>query len=475
MENGIHYSLMRVQHPPPPAGSRHPAIRTISIISYSVLLAVDIDMSRHVACCKLTREPRGSLVVPAYSRRKVLPKTEPMSLRWQGEMSFRWHVARGKRHVAVARRQRRARRRQSAASTRAARSPRGTLVLPHFPLLTETQFRSNKKFPLPRRACYAEHAGRRAAGATGPGDAGGGRGVAGGPGARGSWKPRGSQGSPSPGAAPVRPLPSARPRRKRAPHSLLGPFDFSKLFKKKKPKPAPAPAPAPALRAAASSDNSTRTALPLNSLASNSTALSLLSIPADDSAFRTSEAPESILWLHSATSPSFPPEGRTRLLTPAERTTAGASAVNLNISLGLDKIDDRIVSQTTVETPKQKTTIRQRATDQRVGRRAAGGQRSRCGGGGGAAADAGASKKKEEPPPWPLKHAAVVEGDIILGGLMMVHGRSEGATCGPVMSQGGVQALEAMLFALDHARAPPRAPGLRRSAPLVLTTRHNDT
>lgn len=33
-----------------------------------------------------------------------------------------------------------------------------------------------------------------------------------------------------------------------------------------------------------------------------------------------------------------------------------------------------------------------------------------------------------------------------------MHGRSEGATCGPVMAQGGVQALEVMLFALDAAR-----------------------
>ncbi|CAG9125838.1 unnamed protein product [Plutella xylostella] len=38
-----------------------------------------------------------------------------------------------------------------------------------------------------------------------------------------------------------------------------------------------------------------------------------------------------------------------------------------------------------------------------------------------------------------------------------VHSRSEGATCGPVMPQGGVQALEALLFALDAAAAvaPP--------------------
>lgn len=34
-----------------------------------------------------------------------------------------------------------------------------------------------------------------------------------------------------------------------------------------------------------------------------------------------------------------------------------------------------------------------------------------------------------------------------------MHGRSEGATCGPVMAQGGVQALEVMLYTLDAARA----------------------
>lgn len=54
-----------------------------------------------------------------------------------------------------------------------------------------------------------------------------------------------------------------------------------------------------------------------------------------------------------------------------------------------------------------------------------------------------------------------------------VHGRSEGATCGPLMAQGGVQALEAMLFALDHAQALA-PPGLRLGA-LVLDDCDNDT
>jgi hypothetical protein len=51
---------------------------------------------------------------------------------------------------------------------------------------------------------------------------------------------------------------------------------------------------------------------------------------------------------------------------------------------------------------------------------------------------------------WPIKHESVVEGDVILGGLMMVHEREDNATCGPIMPQGGIQALEAMLFTLDR-------------------------
>lgn len=56
---------------------------------------------------------------------------------------------------------------------------------------------------------------------------------------------------------------------------------------------------------------------------------------------------------------------------------------------------------------------------------------------------------------WPVKHAAIVEGDIVLGGLMMVHEREDSVTCGPVMPQGGIQALEAMLYTLDRINADP--------------------
>ncbi|XP_049958044.1 metabotropic glutamate receptor 2-like [Schistocerca serialis cubense] len=56
---------------------------------------------------------------------------------------------------------------------------------------------------------------------------------------------------------------------------------------------------------------------------------------------------------------------------------------------------------------------------------------------------------------WPVKREAVVEGELVLGGLMMVHERSDTVTCGPVMPQGGVQALETMLYTLDRINAPP--------------------
>uniref|UniRef100_A0A8D8Q587 Metabotropic glutamate receptor 8 n=1 Tax=Cacopsylla melanoneura TaxID=428564 RepID=A0A8D8Q587_9HEMI len=51
---------------------------------------------------------------------------------------------------------------------------------------------------------------------------------------------------------------------------------------------------------------------------------------------------------------------------------------------------------------------------------------------------------------WPVKKEAIVEGDVILGGLMMVHSRNENVTCGPIMPQGGIQALETMLYTLDY-------------------------
>lgn len=51
---------------------------------------------------------------------------------------------------------------------------------------------------------------------------------------------------------------------------------------------------------------------------------------------------------------------------------------------------------------------------------------------------------------WPRRELSVsMDGDIVLGALHMVHERSEEYTCGAVMNQGGIQALETMLYTLD--------------------------
>ncbi|XP_061197748.1 metabotropic glutamate receptor-like [Saccostrea echinata] len=55
---------------------------------------------------------------------------------------------------------------------------------------------------------------------------------------------------------------------------------------------------------------------------------------------------------------------------------------------------------------------------------------------------------------WPERDKAVhVDGDLVLGALHMVHERSEDKICGPIMPQGGIQALETMLYTLDIINA----------------------
>ncbi|XP_068145386.1 metabotropic glutamate receptor 2 isoform X1 [Drosophila tropicalis] len=68
---------------------------------------------------------------------------------------------------------------------------------------------------------------------------------------------------------------------------------------------------------------------------------------------------------------------------------------------------------------------------------------------------------------WPVKHAAVLEGDVILGGLMMVHSREDSITCGPIMPQGGIQALEAMLYTLDQVNKQQILPNVTLGAHLL--------
>lgn len=60
---------------------------------------------------------------------------------------------------------------------------------------------------------------------------------------------------------------------------------------------------------------------------------------------------------------------------------------------------------------------------------------------------------------WPIKRVVSVQGDVIIGGLMMVHSRGAGdRLCGPIMAQGGVQALEVMLYTLQEINKDPNIP-----------------
>ncbi|XP_054089112.1 uncharacterized protein LOC105213483 isoform X1 [Zeugodacus cucurbitae] len=68
---------------------------------------------------------------------------------------------------------------------------------------------------------------------------------------------------------------------------------------------------------------------------------------------------------------------------------------------------------------------------------------------------------------WPVKHASVMEGDVILGGLMMVHSREDSITCGPIMPQGGIQALEAMLYTLDQVNKHQLLPNITLGAHIL--------
>ena len=48
-----------------------------------------------------------------------------------------------------------------------------------------------------------------------------------------------------------------------------------------------------------------------------------------------------------------------------------------------------------------------------------------------------------------------MDGEITLGGLHMIHERNYDLTCGPIMAQGGIQAMETMLFTIDHINKQP--------------------
>ncbi|XP_036345959.1 involucrin-like, partial [Rhagoletis pomonella] len=68
---------------------------------------------------------------------------------------------------------------------------------------------------------------------------------------------------------------------------------------------------------------------------------------------------------------------------------------------------------------------------------------------------------------WPVKREAIVEGDVILGGLMMVHSREDTIMCGPIMPQGGIQALEAMLYTIDRINEASLLPNITLGAHIL--------
>ncbi|KAK6620303.1 hypothetical protein RUM44_006704 [Polyplax serrata] len=74
---------------------------------------------------------------------------------------------------------------------------------------------------------------------------------------------------------------------------------------------------------------------------------------------------------------------------------------------------------------------------------------------------------KMSSPNWPVKHSAEMNGELILGGLMMVHEREDTITCGPIMPQGGVQALETMLYTLDVINAMGILPNITMGAHIL--------
>lgn len=72
-----------------------------------------------------------------------------------------------------------------------------------------------------------------------------------------------------------------------------------------------------------------------------------------------------------------------------------------------------------------------------------------------------------EPLHWPVKKESVMEGDLVLGGLMMVHSREDTMMCGPIMPQGGIQALEAMLYTLDRINRDGLLPNITIGAHIL--------
>ena len=76
---------------------------------------------------------------------------------------------------------------------------------------------------------------------------------------------------------------------------------------------------------------------------------------------------------------------------------------------------------------------------------------------------------------WPLKRVAEIEGDLMIGGLHMVHERENKRICGPVMPQGGLQAAEVMLYTVDKINEFQVIPGGLKLGAHILDDCDTDT
>ena len=76
---------------------------------------------------------------------------------------------------------------------------------------------------------------------------------------------------------------------------------------------------------------------------------------------------------------------------------------------------------------------------------------------------------------WPVKRTAIIDGDLLIGGLHMVHERENQRICGPVMPQGGLQAAEVMLYTVDKINELRVIPGGLKLGAHILDDCDTDT
>lgn len=76
---------------------------------------------------------------------------------------------------------------------------------------------------------------------------------------------------------------------------------------------------------------------------------------------------------------------------------------------------------------------------------------------------------------WPQQKFAKIDGDLLIGGLHMIHEREENLTCGRVMPQGGIQAAEVMLYTIDKVNEMKILPNNLQLGTIILDDCDRDT